>query len=232
MSRSSWRAAPNSSAVGGSPPTRSPRHQRSSTPAAAMAPSTARSRSWRPCTSEQTPILTRASFWLAPPEGWLVPTEGPLSDRGAPIVLFWSAPMNPINAAVRRRLPPAVVADTTRRLWPGAECTRHRLPVEGHNQCSPFLERCAQASFRRPPHCSAGQRHREDSNLRPSDSRRQRRRDDMSVARRRAGDQGHPTTGVAPGTAPVIRGPPAWRRNVGDRGVLRHSATGHGRSSS
>src|ERR1051326_8473375 len=27
-----------------------------------MAPSTARSRSWRPCTSEQTPILTRASF--------------------------------------------------------------------------------------------------------------------------------------------------------------------------
>ena len=47
-----------------------------------------------------------------------------------------------------------------------------------------------------------------------------------------AGDQGHPTTGVAPGTAPVIRGPPAWRRNVGDRGVLRHSATGHGRSSS
>jgi hypothetical protein len=23
-----------------------------------------------------------------------------------------------------------------------------------------------------------------------------------------AGDQGHPTTGVAPGTAPVIRGPP------------------------
>ena len=79
MSRSSWRAAPNSSAVGGSPPTRSPRHQRSSTPAAAMAPSTARSRSWRPCTSEQTPILTRASFWLAPPEGWLVPTEGPLA---------------------------------------------------------------------------------------------------------------------------------------------------------
>ncbi len=62
MSRSSWRAAPNSSTVGGSPPTRSPRHQRSSTPAAAMAPSTARSRSWRPCTSEHTPILTRASF--------------------------------------------------------------------------------------------------------------------------------------------------------------------------
>src|SRR5215470_6126073 len=27
-----------------------------------MAASTARSRSWRPCTSEQTPILTRASF--------------------------------------------------------------------------------------------------------------------------------------------------------------------------
>jgi hypothetical protein len=44
--------------VTGSPPTRSPRHQRSSTPAAAMAPSTAKSRSWRPCTSEQTPILT------------------------------------------------------------------------------------------------------------------------------------------------------------------------------
>src|SRR5262245_44375663 len=58
ISRSSWRAAPKSSAVAGSPPTRSPRHQRSSTPAAAMAPSTTRSRSWRPCTSEQTPILT------------------------------------------------------------------------------------------------------------------------------------------------------------------------------
>ena len=40
-----------------------------------MAPSTARSRSWRPCTSEQTPILTRASLWPAPPQGWLVPAE-------------------------------------------------------------------------------------------------------------------------------------------------------------
>src|SRR5438270_383404 len=58
MSRSSWRAAPTSSGVTGSLPTRSPRHQRSSTPAAAMAPSTVRSRSCRPCTSEQTPILT------------------------------------------------------------------------------------------------------------------------------------------------------------------------------
>src|SRR2546423_6942097 len=36
-----------------------------------MAPSTASSRSWRPCTSEQTPILTRASLLLASPWGRL-----------------------------------------------------------------------------------------------------------------------------------------------------------------
>ena len=102
MSRSSWRAAPNSSAVGGSPPTRSPRHQRSSTPAAAMAPSTARSRSWRPCTSEQTPILTRASFWLAPPEGWLVPTEGPLASS------------TPLRAHSSRRMSTVAVATLIR----------------------------------------------------------------------------------------------------------------------
>jgi hypothetical protein len=50
-----------SSGVTGSLPTRSPRHQRSPTPAAAMAPSTLRSRSCRPCTSEQTRAFLRDS---------------------------------------------------------------------------------------------------------------------------------------------------------------------------
>ena len=44
--------------------------------------------------------------------------------------------------------PPAVVADTTRRLWAGAELSRRRPSRRGvGNQSYPFLERCAQASF-------------------------------------------------------------------------------------
>src|SRR5215470_11327531 len=90
ISRSSWRAAPKSSAVAGSPPTRSPRHQRSSTPAAAMAPSTARSRSWRPSTAEQTPILTEHhSDLLHSKVGLSRLSERTGAVRGEPFGLPW-----------------------------------------------------------------------------------------------------------------------------------------------
>jgi hypothetical protein len=51
----------------------------------------------------------------------------------------------------------------------------------------------------------------------------------VEVARASSG-QGHSTAGVRRDTAPVVGGRHTWCRNVGDRGVLRHSATGHGRN--
>jgi hypothetical protein len=80
-----------------------------------------------------------------PPSTREVGNRDPFSPRGARIARY-GARRQSDQCGGASTTPPAVVADTTRRLWPGVERSRHRLPDDGR-QCYPFLERGAQASF-------------------------------------------------------------------------------------